>query len=92
MVGGLLDGDGALVVSIGSVGEMKMRYLSEIPLTIERMSHSVDTRPGPYGFRAWTEDKPPRGVRLVRFATLQRTALLPMRAVQNALPVNFAGL
>jgi hypothetical protein len=58
MVAGLLDGDGALVVSIGSVGEMRMRYLSEIPLTIERgvlchniMSHSVDTRPGPYGFR-----------------------------------------
>jgi hypothetical protein len=51
-----------------SVGEMRMRYLSEIPLTIERgvlchniVGHSVDMRPGLYGFRAWIEDKPPRG-------------------------------
>jgi hypothetical protein len=47
---------------------MRMRYLSEIPLTIERgvlchniVGHSVDMRPGLYGFRAWIEDKPPRG-------------------------------
>ena len=45
-----------------------VRYLSEIPLIIERgvlchniVGHSVDMRPGPYGFRAWIEDKPPRG-------------------------------
>jgi hypothetical protein len=57
----------------GSVGEMRMRYLSEIPLTIERgvlchniVGHSVDERPGLYGFRAWIEDKPPRGFKQCR--------------------------
>ena len=50
-----------------------MRYLSEIPLTIERgvlchniVGHSVDMRPGPYGFRAWIEDKPPHGFKQCR--------------------------
>jgi hypothetical protein len=59
---------GPVANSLPTRGEMRMRYLSEIPLTIERgvlchniVGHSIDQRPGPYGFRAWIADKPPQG-------------------------------